>query len=259
MATAPESATVAETPQPDTAAQTPTDTANTTNTVNTANTAAASVSEPAPATDVAEPTPVAGREMPSDLREILAQINEGDVESVPEVGGELTDPRELERPGDRAAVVVESTGAVNFDPEFASFGARAQGALIDHGILSLAVLPGAVVVFKAQGAVKVLGVLLALVGFALVARAYTNAVARSGQWIGNRVAGTKVVNVSNGKLIDRPHALTRFVVRSTFSPIFLGGYLMALTNQSKRTFHDQAAESIVTRPPRETWSLVSDD
>lgn len=174
---------------------------------------------------------------------------------MPDVAAPLTDPRDLERPKDAAAVVVESTGAINFDPEFASFSARAAGWAIDTVVTTLAMLPGLVLLFTGSGILQLLSIALIAVGLGLVAGLYTVAVARTGQWLGNRITSTTVVNVSNGKLIDRPHAFTRFAVRALISPILFAGFLLALTDTSRRTFHDQAADTVVIRPSRATWSI----
>ena len=33
------------------------------------------------------------------------------------------------------------------------------------------------------------------------------------------------------------------------------GFLVALGNSQRRTFHDNIAGTVVTRPPRATWSI----
>jgi uncharacterized RDD family membrane protein YckC len=189
------------------------------------------------------------------LTDLLGQLGDGTEGKGVDPNAPLTDPRDLERPSDVAAVVVESTGAIKFDPEFASFGSRAGGWAIDTAITTLALLPGLVLFFAGSGIGRLLAVLLIGLGLGLVAWSYTVAVAQSGQWIGNRLTSTTVVNVSNGEFIDYPHAFTRFIVRAMFSPIFLAGFVVALTNTSRRTFHDQAAGTIVTRPNRASWSI----
>ena len=189
------------------------------------------------------------------MSDLLGQLGDGAEVKAVDPNAALTDPRDLERQGDAAAVVVESTGAINFDPAFASFGSRAGGWAIDTAITTLALVPGLVLVFAGSGIVRLLGVLLIAVGLGLVAWSYTMAVAQRGQWIGNRLMSTTVVHVSSGEFIDQPHAFTRFIVRAIFSPIFLAGFALALTSTSRRTFHDQVADSIVTRPSRASWSI----
>ena len=87
---------------------------------------------------------------------------------------------------------------------------------------------------------------------------YARAVARSGQSIGNRAASSKVVDARNGQLVDTGAAATRHVLRFLISPILFLGCLMAFTNSERRTFHDQFAGTIVTRPPRASWSIDDD-
>jgi uncharacterized RDD family membrane protein YckC len=211
---------------------------------------------PPPTSPAAAPAATtASRTTSSDLSDLLAQLGDGTEGDIIDPNAALTDPRDLERPDDVAAVVVESTGAISFDPEFASFGSRAGGWAIDTAITTLALLPGMVLLFAGSGVVRLLAVLLIAVGVGLIAWSYTVAVALSGQWIGNRLMSTTVVNVSNGEFIDQPHAFMRFVVRAIFSPVLFAGFLLALTNNSRRTFHDQAADTIVTRPRRASWSI----
>ena len=106
-----------------------------------------------------------------------------------------------------------------------------------------------------DGALRLLGVLVLLAGFAAATWSYTTSIARTGQWVGNRIMSTTVVRVSSGAFLDRPHAMTRFLARALISPILAAGFIMAMTNTSRRSFHDQLAESIVTRPTRATWSI----
>jgi uncharacterized RDD family membrane protein YckC len=39
------------------------------------------------------------------------------------------------------------------------------------------------------------------------------------------------------------------------SSILCIGFLVALGNSQRRTFHDNIAGTVVTRPPRATWSI----
>ena len=197
----------------------------------------------------------ADRTTSTDLSDLLGRLGDGTEGHMVDLDAPLTDPRDLERPGDPAKVIVASTGAINFDPEFASFASRAGGWAIDTAITTLAMLPGLLLLIGGSGILQVLGAALMVLGLGLVAWSYTAAIARRGQWVGNRVTSTTVVNVSNGELIDRPHAVTRFIVRAVFSPVLFAGFALALTNTSRRTFHDQIADTIVIRPSRATWSI----
>lgn len=154
--------------------------------------------------------------------------------------------------------MIKSTGAIDFNPEFASFGTRFAGFLIDSVVTLFAVGPGLTFMVLNRGVLRFSGILIAIVGLLLFARWYGSAVSKTGQWIGNRVTGTKVVDVSSGNLLDRGHASSRFLVRAVISPVFLFGFIVAFTNSQRRSFHDQFAGSIVTRPARASWSVDDD-
>jgi uncharacterized RDD family membrane protein YckC len=47
----------------------------------------------------------------------------------------------------------------------------------------------------------------------------------------------------------------RFVLRYLVSSILLIGYVMAFFDPQRRTFHDNVAGTVVTRPPRARWSI----
>ena len=119
-------------------------------------------------------------------------------------------------------MTIESSGAINFNPEFASIATRFAGFLIDSVATVAALAPGIAILAVGSGALRFSGILITMVGLLLVARWYSSSVSTSGQWIGNRVTNTKVVDVTSGDLLD------------------------------------QFAGSIVTRPTRESWSVHDD-
>lgn len=203
---------------------------------------------PSPAT----PPPV------DDLDDLLRQIGDSSVADNPDISAKLNDPQEAKRPKGLGPVVIESSGAINFNPEFASFGTRFVGFLIDSVVTVAAIAPGLVVLALSPGTLRFSGIPIAITALLLVARWYGSAVSTSGQWIGSRVTNTKVVNVSSGDRLDRSRATSRFLVRALISPVFLLGFILAFTSSQRRSFHDQFADSIVTRPTRSFWS-VSDD
>lgn len=127
--------------------------------------------------------------------------------------------------------------------------------LVDAAILGLALLPGGVLLLSGSIGPILVGVALALVGFTVVTVVYARQLARTGQFVGNRVAGSKVVDARNGTLVSAGDAGVRFVIRFVVSPVLLIGFLMALGNAQRRTFHDDVAGTVVTRPPRATWSI----
>ena len=152
-------------------------------------------------------------------------------------------------------VAIKSSGAIDFNPEFASFATRFAGFLIDSVVTLAAIGPGLLVLLIGPGMLRFIGIAIAIIGLALIAWWYGSAVSTSGQWVGNRVTDTKVVDVSSGNLLDRTRATSRFLIRALISPVFLFGFIVALTNSQHRAFHDQFASSIVTRPTRASWSI----
>ena len=180
------------------------------------------------------------------------------VETTPEVGSALTKPTDVIRPERAEAAVIESAGGIEFEPEFASFGARAGGLAVDALVLFALTLPGGIALVSGSAGLIALGALLIVIGFAIGTVLYARAVSSSGQSIGNRAAGTKVVDARNGSMVSAGTAGLRYVIRFLVSPIFFVGFLMALFNAQRRTFHDNVAGTVVTRPPRATWSIDDD-
>lgn len=193
-----------------------------------------------------------------DLTEILDQLHDDiDVEpsSAPRaLGDALTDPRDLERPTDRNAIVVESTGGIDFRPSFATFGRRGIGFVIDALVLSALVAPGIVIAVVGGGPAVIVGVLVAIAGLVVATAWYARSVARTGQWFGNRVAQTRVVDIRNGRNIAAGDAAARFLIRHLVSVILFIGFLVALGDAQRRTFHDRFAGTVVVGRERQTWS-----
>ncbi len=84
---------------------------------------------------------------------------------------------------------------------------------------------------------------------------YTRAITSTGQSLGNRAAGTRVVDARNGRNIASGEAGLRYVLRFTVSIIFFIGFLVAFADPQRRTFHDKIAGTVVTRPARASWSI----
>jgi uncharacterized RDD family membrane protein YckC len=185
---------------------------------------------------------------------LLSQISDDEI-AAPTVNTPLTTPTAVERPERAEAVDIESDGGIAFDPDLASFGSRLGGLLIDGAIVLLSLVPGLLLLFTGSPPLVLLGIALMAVGFAGVAVLYGRAVAATGQWVGNRVTNTKVVDARNGRLVSGSEAGLRFVVRFSVSTILLIGFLVAFGNSQRRTFHDNVAGTVVTRPPRATWSI----
>jgi uncharacterized RDD family membrane protein YckC len=221
-----------------------------------------------PITQSIEPLPIVDSPPRHDLTDLLGQLTDDDpvpsrgasdrsptVTSTPQVGAALSDPRDLERPTRASDIVITSEGGLSFDPTFASFAKRAIAVLVDNVILGAPMLPGFVVgrsVGSALGAV--FGIVLALVGFVAINVVAAKAIATNRQWIGNRIAGTFVVDNINGANLDFPRALTRLIVRHLISPVLLIGFIVAFSDGQRRTFHDRVASSVVTTRQREVWT-----
>ncbi|MEL6890353.1 MAG: RDD family protein [Actinomycetota bacterium] len=191
-----------------------------------------------------------------DLSDLLDRLHEemdivhtGDVE----VGTELTDARDLERP-EQASITVETAGGIDFDPTFAGFGRRFVGFVVDTVIVNAALLPGLALAFTGSALLVFLGVLLALAGFLAVCWWGARSIAATGKWVGNRVTDTTVVDARTGRLLDIGAAAGRVVTRHLLSPILLLGFLPALVDPQRRTFHDRIATSVVIARPREVWT-----
>jgi uncharacterized RDD family membrane protein YckC len=185
----------------------------------------------------------------------LAQITDDDPSDAPTVGAPLTKPTDVERPQRTEVAKIESEGGIDFDPELASYGARFVGLVIDNVVVSLFLLPGIALIAVGSTALIMLGILAMIVGFGAATVLYARAVSSSGQWIGNRITTTSVVDARNGRMVTGGEAGLRFLVRSLVSSILAIGFLVALGNSQRRTFHDNIAGTVVTRPPRATWSI----
>jgi uncharacterized RDD family membrane protein YckC len=190
-----------------------------------------------------------------DLAALLSQISDDDVVTAPATGAPLTKPTDVERPEKAEAVMIESEGGIDFDPDLASFGARTVGLLIDTLVVLACLLPGLALVVAGSTPLILLGLLLGAGGFGLATVLYGRSVSRTGQWIGNRATNTRVVDARNGRMIGTGEAGLRFFLRYFVSSIFFIGFLMAFFDSQRRAFHDNIAGTVVTRPPRATWSI----
>jgi uncharacterized RDD family membrane protein YckC len=177
------------------------------------------------------------------------------VVTAPAAGAPLTKPTDVERPEKAEAVAIASEGGIDFDPDLASFGARIVGLLVDTLVVVLCLIPGLALIIAGSTPLILLGLLLGVVGFAAATVLYARSVASTGQWIGNRVTNTRVVDARNGRMIETGEAGLRFVLRYFVSSIFFIGFLMAFFDSQRRAFHDNIAGTVVTRPPRATWSI----
>jgi len=172
------------------------------------------------------------------------------------VGSATTLPTDATRPSPASDVVIEVGDGLAFQPSFASFGARFGGLIIDVVVLTVLCLPGIATMALGSGAATlVLGTILMFAGFCAATVLYARGVSRTGQSIGNRLTDTRVVDARNGHFIAAGDAGTRYVVRMLISTILFIGFLVAFGNAQRRTFHDNIAGTVVTRPPRASWSI----
>jgi uncharacterized RDD family membrane protein YckC len=195
-----------------------------------------------------------------DLQDLLDRLHEdmdlGEQAPIVPVGSATTRPTDVTRPSLASDVVIESGDGIAFQPSFASFGARLIGLVIDILVLTVFCLPGLAAIALGSGTLMiVLGAVLVFAGFCAATVLYAKGVSRTGQSIGNRVTNTTVVDARNGHLVPVGEAGTRYVLRMLVSMILFIGFLMALGNSQRRTFHDNIAGTVVIRPTRASWSI----
>jgi uncharacterized RDD family membrane protein YckC len=218
-------------------------------------TAPPATATPPPAT----PPPATPAGHDDELAQLLAAIQaegqlEGDIVA-PEAGTSLTKPTDVTRPERVEIAVIQSEGGIDFDPSLADFGQRAVGLLVDLVILCLWMVPGIALILTGSTALVLLGLALMAAGFVAATAIYARAVSARGKSLGNRVAGTTVVDARNGRMIGAGEAGLRYVIRFLVSIIFFIGFFMAFGDSQRRTFHDKVAGTVVIRPPRASWSI----
>ena len=173
------------------------------------------------------------------------------------MGTPTTPPTDASRPSLASEVVIEIGDGIAFQPTFASFGARFAGLIVDIVVLAILCLPGlALFTFGSGGdgdrARRGPAVRRILRGDGAVCRVMSRG---TGQSFGNRVTKTHVVDARNGHTIAAGEAGTRYVVRMLISMILFIGFLVALGNSQRRTFHDNVAGTVVIQRPRASWSI----
>jgi uncharacterized RDD family membrane protein YckC len=144
-------------------------------------------------------------------------------------------------------------------PQFASWGARVGGHIINSLSAGLFVLPALVSLFAVPREVQVctidgdvglcevptgagwaiiIGLYLAgLIAFAVV---YSKSIARSGQFWGHKAAGVRIVDAQSGGNISAGKAFGRWLIGAFVNglPCYLG-YLWPLWDKQKQTFGDK--------------------
>lgn len=99
-----------------------------------------------------------------------------------------------------------------------------------------------------SGGAIAIAVLLALVALAGVIYNWIILVGRTGQTLGKRAVGVRVVDATNGSPIGAGRALGRYLFATFISGNFcLLGYLWALWDSKKQTWHDKVVSSVVVK------------
>jgi uncharacterized RDD family membrane protein YckC len=84
-----------------------------------------------------------------------------------------------------------------------------------------------------------------VVGVAVGLAYYTYLEGESGQTIGKRAVGIRVVDIAGGGAIGFSRAFIRYVGRYISAIVILLGYLWMLWDPQKQTWHDKLANSVV--------------
>ncbi|MFM8267035.1 MAG: RDD family protein [Ilumatobacteraceae bacterium] len=92
------------------------------------------------------------------------------------------------------------------------------------------------------------GVALILASVVVILVLYVRALGRTGQTWGRRIVGIKVVRLDDGRPIGVPKAIGRSLFAEFVSgQVFVLGYLWALWDDRKQTWHDKIVGSVVVR------------
>ena len=119
----------------------------------------------------------------------------------------------------------------------AGFWRRFAGAFVD-GIL-LGILEGILVAIIGQGAGYALYLIASIAYFTYLEGS------PSGQTIGKRALGIRVIDLSGGGSIGHSRAFIRWIGRFVSAVVFLLGYLWMIWDKEKQTWHDKFANSVV--------------
>jgi uncharacterized RDD family membrane protein YckC len=136
------------------------------------------------------------------------------------------------------------------DNQYAGIGRRFVASVIDGlivGIIS-AVLSLPTTYMANQQSVQPMGLMLQILSYVLGAVYYVYFIGKSGQTLGKKAMGVKVVKLETGVHPDYVGAFLREVVGKILSSIVFGlGYLWAVWDDKKQTWHDKIAGTIVVR------------
>lgn len=160
--------------------------------------------------------------------------------------------------------------------QYAGVGARFGAALIDGVLVALLFIPAFVVIavgptrltscsIDEEGNVTIgeeingvcevptggtiaAAVLLGLVALVAMVLYYTNMIGSTGQTLGKRATGVRVVDATSGLPIGNGRAFGRYLFATFISGNLCGlGYLWALWDPRKQTWHDKVVTSVVVK------------
>jgi uncharacterized RDD family membrane protein YckC len=148
-------------------------------------------------------------------------------------------------PGAYGAPTGQPAGGAWSGPPLADFGKRAIGALIDYFVPGIAVVILAIIF----GAISsTLGVLIYFLGgIAALAWAIYNKVqeGNTGQSLGKKQAGTKLVGETTLQPIGAGNAIIRYLVHFVDSIICYIGWLFPLWDPKRQTIADKIMKTVV--------------
>ncbi|HVF74128.1 MAG TPA: RDD family protein [Acidimicrobiales bacterium] len=119
----------------------------------------------------------------------------------------------------------------------ASVGVRFVALIVDGIIVGVAQLVIALIL--GMTAARVIGTVLGLAYYIYFEGSAT------GQTLGKRVMGIRVVDFNTGGPIDMSRAVVRNLVRIVSGLACFLGYIWAFFNKEKQTWHDMAAQTVV--------------
>jgi uncharacterized RDD family membrane protein YckC len=160
--------------------------------------------------------------------------------------------------------------------EYAGVGARFGALLLDGIITSLFFIPAIVAIFAGPkrltscsvdgdgnitigeelnaicevptGGAIATAILLGLLALAGILLYHARMIGRTGQTIGKRATGVKVVDAATGMPIGTGRALGRYLFAMFISGNLCAlGYLWALWDDRKQTWHDKVVSTVVVR------------
>jgi len=160
-------------------------------------------------------------------------------------------------------------GQPQYGPQFASFGARLGGLLLDGLITTVPLVIVAIIMLRAgphhivsctvngepgyckvpTGGSVALVVFLAIVAYVLLLVFYYGGpIGRTGQTVGKRAAGVRVLDAATGQPIGTGRAIGRQLFAQFISTALCDlGYLWMLWDPQKQTWHDKVVGSVVIK------------